>query len=119
MRQAPCDGSSPEARMLFRITAATILLALSYGCGSSSTTPTPTTPNPATVSASIVSGSSALSTTAYSPNPINVAVGGTVTWTNADSIAHTSTGNGGTWDSGVIAPGGRFSRAFPTTGTFG
>jgi plastocyanin len=59
-----------------------------------------------------------MSTTAYAPNPIAVAVGGTVTWTNNDSTTHTSTGNGGTWDSGAIAPGGNFSRTFSSAGTF-
>ena len=38
-----------------------------------------------------------MTTTAYTPNPITVAVGGTVTWTNNDSTTHTSTANGGAW----------------------
>ena len=41
-----------------------------------------------------------MTTTAYTPNPITVAVGGTVTWTNNDSTTHTSTANGGAWNSG-------------------
>jgi plastocyanin len=59
-----------------------------------------------------------LTTTAYTPNPISVSVGGTVMWMNNDSIAHTSTSDNGTWDSGTMAPGASFSRTFPTAGTF-
>jgi plastocyanin len=111
-----------------RITIATTLLALSLGCGSSysPSTPSPTpspspspTPSPSGgVAASIVSGARNLTTTAYAPNPIAVAVGGTVTWTNGDTITHTSTGDGGTWDSGNIAPGATFSRTFSSAGSF-
>src|SRR5215211_2116327 len=40
-------------------------------------------------SVSIVPGSSTLTTDAFSPNPIQVSVGNTVTWTNDDSQPHT------------------------------
>jgi plastocyanin len=40
-------------------------------------------------SVSIVPGSSSLTTDAFSPNPIQVSVGTTVTWTNNDSQPHT------------------------------
>ncbi len=40
---------------------------------------------------SIVSGASTMTDKAYSPNPINVKVGDTVTWTNDDSQPHTVT----------------------------
>src|SRR5215208_1974590 len=42
-------------------------------------------------SVSIASGSSSLTDTAYQPNPIQVSVGNTVTWTNNDSQPHTVT----------------------------
>jgi plastocyanin len=70
------------------------------------------------VSATIARGAQALTTTAYAPNPVTVPVGGSVTWTNGDTITHTSTGDGGTWDSGNIAPGATFTRTFSAAGSF-
>src|SRR5438552_2951261 len=58
-------------------------------------------------------------TACYSPNPIRVTVGSTVTWTNGTSIAHTATSDAGVWDTGAIAPGGTSSATrFNTAGTF-
>jgi plastocyanin len=59
-----------------------------------------------------------MTTTAYAPNPIVVSAGGTVTWTNNDTTGHTATANDGSWNSGAIAPGGKFSRTFASAGTF-
>ena len=115
--------SDEEAMMALRIACVALLLTLSLGCGSSSysppSSPTPTLSTGAATAVSIVSGSSTLATTAYAPNPVTVAVGGTVTWMNNDTTTHTSTGDDGAWSSGSIAPGGQFSRTFPTAGTFG
>ena len=91
-------------------------LIASAACSSSSSPTTPSTPSGAQVS--IVSGATALTTTAYSPNPIVVAVGGSATWKNNDNVAHTASANDGTWDSGSIAPGASFSRTFPAAGSF-
>src|SRR5438552_8492494 len=58
-------------------------------------------------------------TACYSPNPIRVTVGSTVTWTNGTSIAHTATSDAGVWDTGAIAPGGTSTATrFNTPGTF-
>jgi len=70
------------------------------------------------VAASIVRGALTMTATAYAPNPVTVAVGGAVTWTNNDTTTHTSTGDGGTWDSGNIAPGATFTRTFSSAGSF-
>jgi len=102
--------------MNIRLMLMSVVLIASAACGSSSNPMTPSTP--AGNNVSIVSGSSALTTTAYSPNPIVLAVGGTATWKNNDSVAHTATANDGTWDSGSIAPGATFSRTFPAAGSF-
>ena len=55
------------------------------------TTGTSTTSADGSNSVSIVSGATSLTDTAYSPNPIQVSVGTTVTWTNNDSQPHTVT----------------------------
>jgi plastocyanin len=76
---------------------------------------------------SIVPGASTLADKAFSPNPINVKVGGNVTWTNKDNVAHTVTSGTGPsdphkgkeFDSGLstlLAPGKTFSRIFKTAG---
>jgi plastocyanin len=66
-----------------------------------------------TTSVSIVPGSSSLTTDAFSPNPIQVSVGTTVTWTNDDAQPHTvNSGASG-------SPSGLFdSPIMPTAATF-
>jgi plastocyanin len=77
----------------------------------------------ATNSVSIVPGSSTLTDTAYQPNPVQVSVGSTVTWTNDDAQPHTvSSGQNatpdGTFDSGIMAPQGTFEHTFTEAGEF-
>jgi len=77
---------------------------------------------------SIVSGSSSLTDTAYQPNPIQVSVGDTVTWTNDDSQPHTVTsGSNGQPDNKfnsspnfnpLMAPGQTFSFTFTQAGDY-
>jgi plastocyanin len=74
-------------------------------------------------SVSIVPGSSSLTTDAYSPNPIQVGVGDTVTWTNDDAQPHTATSGqnatpDGTFDSGIMAPAATFEHTFTEAGEF-
>jgi plastocyanin len=54
----------------------------------------------------------------FSPVSMTVAVGGVVTWTNNDSRSHTVTANGGSFDSGILAPGATWSHTFAGAGTF-
>ena len=44
-------------------------------------------------------------TLSYSPNPATVRVGQTVAWANEDSAEHTATADGGSFDTGLLAPG--------------
>lgn len=79
-----------------------------------------------TVSVSIVSGASTLTDTAFQPNPVNIKVGDTVTWTNDDNTIHTviegnpSTGEDveGGFASDILGPGVTFEYTFNQTGTF-
>ena len=81
------------------------------------------------IKASILQGAPNLGDKAFSPNPINVKVGGTVTWTNKDTIGHTVTSGTGPsdpnkgkeFDSGLstlLTPGKTFSHTFNTAGAF-
>jgi plastocyanin len=81
-----------------------------------------------TTSVSIVSGSSSLTDTAFQPNPVQVSVGSTVTWTNDDSQPHTVVSGqnaqpDGKFDSSpnfnpLIAPGQTFSHTFTEAGQY-
>ena len=117
--------------------AGIIAAGLASGCGSggggyptshsgpsqSGGTPTGTTSGGASAGVSIADF-------AFSPTPVTVKVGTVVTWTNYGGAAHTTTADGGDWDSGQIATGaggaygmgggtgGSFSHTFGTAGTF-
>jgi plastocyanin len=108
-----------------------IVAALGITLGIASTTASVSAQG-AAVAATMVPGASTLlgaaGSKAFSPNPINVKVGGTVTWTNKDNQAHTvvsGTGSadpkkGTVFDSGLttlIQPGKSFSHTFTTAGT--
>jgi plastocyanin len=55
----------------------------------------------------------------FSPKPIQVTAGSTVTWTNTTAVLHTATSDTAAWDTGNIAPGATSSAiSFPTAGTF-
>src|SRR5215207_1459815 len=92
------------------------------------TTGTSTTSAGGGTSVSIVSGSSSLTDTAYQPNPIQVSVGTTVTWTNNDSQPHTVTsGSNGQPDNKfnsspnfnpLLNPGQTFSFTFTQAGDY-
>ena len=119
---------------ILRLTAVSTFLMFTVACGggysSPSTTPSPVpAPAPAPPSPSaapaassssvaIPVGASTLGNRAFMPDDLDVAAGTTVTWTNTDSVAHTSTSDATGWDSGTVAPGGRFSFAFQTPGTY-
>jgi plastocyanin len=98
-------------------------------CGGSNspspTTPSPTpapapapAPGPTSASVTIPVGAASLGNKAYAPPELDVAVGTTVTWTNTDSISHTTTSDAIGWNSGIVGAGRQFSFAFQTAGTF-
>jgi plastocyanin len=92
---------------------------------SSTNTSTSTT---ATVHVSIIknAASQPAGTSPFQPNPVNIKVGTTVTWTNTDSTPHTITSGTGPsdsnqgkeFDSNILGPGQSFSHTFTTAGTF-
>jgi plastocyanin len=66
----------------------------------------------------IPAGAESLGNRAYTPDDLTVAVGTTVTWTNTDSVSHTSTSDAAGWNSGIVPARGEFSFTFQTAGTF-
>jgi plastocyanin len=54
----------------------------------------------------------------FTPTPITVQVGQTVTWTNEGFVSHTVTAVSGEFDSGTIRGGGHYSMTFSKPGTF-
>ena len=74
-------------------------------------------------SVSIVAGSSELTDDAYQPNPIEVSIDDTVTWTNDDIAQHTVTsGEGGEpdgeFDSSIMSTGTTFEHTFTEAGEY-
>jgi plastocyanin len=55
----------------------------------------------------------------FSPATISVKVGTTVGWTNAGPSTHTTTSDGGVWDSRPLGVGGTFKFTFTQPGTYG
>jgi plastocyanin len=55
---------------------------------------------------------------AFSPASVGTTLGGTVTWTYPDAVAHTSTSDQGFWDSGTKSGGATYSHTFTSAGTF-
>jgi plastocyanin len=75
----------------------------------------------ATTSVSMDPGASTRTTDAFSPNPIQVSVGSTVTWTNNDSVIHTvnsgtSPTQSGLFSSPIMNPQDTFEYTFTEAG---
>jgi plastocyanin len=110
-------------------TAAVAVLGLGVAaCGSSSS---PSSSSATTTSGAATPGTSAPgkapATTAavkiqnfqFVPQTITVKVGGTVTWTNLDTVGHSVESNTGAWTtSKVLNKGQTFSHTFTKAGTF-
>ncbi len=85
------------------------------GCGKGSSNPygmTGPAPSNAPPNTILMAGMS------FSPATITVAKNTTITWTNNDGIAHTSTSDSGVWDTGNIPPGASKTTTFTSAGTF-
>ena len=107
------------------VVSAVLMFAIACGGGYSSSSPSPSpipspTPTPGVTSSSVAIpvGAASLGNRAFTPDNLDVAAGTTVTWTNTDSVSHTSTSDATGWDSGTVAPGGQFSLEFKTAGTY-
>lgn len=54
----------------------------------------------------------------FSPRDITINPGDTVKWVNASGMAHTATGDNGSFDSGTVASGQSFAAMFNAPGTY-
>jgi len=110
-------------RLLLSIGVLVVASACANGYSAAAPSPTPApapapAPSEGGTPVSIPLGASTLGNRAFAPDQLEIAVGGTVTWTNTDTVAHTTTADQGSWDSGSVAPGGKFSSTYSTAGTF-
>lgn len=84
-----------------------------------STTEAPTTTTTAAIDdAAVATDAVEIRDYRFQPDAIVVAVGDTVTWTNADEFQHTSTQEDDLWDSTPLDPGASFSHTFTEPGTY-
>jgi plastocyanin len=65
----------------------------------------------------MVNGAFNLSTSAFQPSPLNVAVGTVVTFTNNDITTHDARADNGRFNTPLISPGGTASVTLSTAGT--
>jgi plastocyanin len=63
-------------------------------------------------------GSVTVANMAFSPAAVSTSLGGSVTWTFKDTIAHTTTSDQGFWDSGTRSGGATYRHTFTSAGTF-
>ncbi len=111
-----------HARLLRSATLAALVGLAALACGGGGDggggTPAPTQPTPVPPAPNRTPGAVAMRDNVFRPAVDTIAAGGTVTWTNEGTNPHTSTGQNGLWDSGVVNPGGSFARRFPQAGSF-
>ena len=108
-------------------TFGTVTLVLLVAVGLAACSGSPSTPAAGpTASAVSPSGGSAdlkvavsIKGFAFAPDPVVVGVGGTVTWTNDDAVAHTVTFDDASRTSSKnLDPGATFSATFPKAGSY-
>jgi plastocyanin len=55
---------------------------------------------------------------AFQPASVEIAEGGTVSWSNAGRLDHTVTAADGSFDSGILPPGAGFAHTFASAGSY-
>lgn len=65
----------------------------------------------------MVRGAASLTTTAFAPSPVTVAVGTRVTWVNNDVTTHDATADNHAFATGSIAPGASASVTLQSAGS--
>jgi plastocyanin len=120
-----CDNEGPENQIPTPVTPASVPgrdMASSapahHGDMATTVPPAPTPPTPPSFpkSASVTVGPGGSLT--FAPQNVDIAAGGTVTWTWNGGLSHSVTSDTGVFDSGVKMTG-TFSFTFATAGTYG
>ena len=70
------------------------------------------------ITITIPAGASTMGAAAFGQNPLTIPIGTTVTWVNDDTVQHTVTDLGGSFDSNYIQPGESWSFTFNDIETF-
>jgi plastocyanin len=99
-------------RHMIRLVCPTVMagaMLAACGGGTSSAGPEP---------AGVASNAATVKNFAFSPTPLTVRAGTTVTWTNQDSSVHTVTAVDRSFDSGNVPQGRTFTHRFSAAGTY-
>lgn len=108
----------------FRLSVGILGLGITAACGGGYSSPsspsTSTSTAPTTVTVTMPAGASGLGAGGFTPNPVTVTAGSTVTWVNSDpnSSSHDVAADNGAFDSGTMPNGARFSFTYSTRGSF-
>jgi plastocyanin len=135
--RAPCTfGGSMIVIPIRRLSASLfliVLIAFLTGCGGGYSSPSPSSPSPtptpapapsptpsgsAATAISIPTNARALGTSAFVPNPVTVAQGTVVNWSNTDAANHDIVSDTGAFDSGRLGTGDSFRFTFAAPGTY-
>jgi plastocyanin len=124
----PAPGSFAYFCQIHPDMRGTVSVVAPAGVTPSTSPPPPSSPTPpATGATSPAPPSAAPGATArevvmidldYSPRAVSAAAGDTITWVNRGRAVHTATADGPAFDSGLVAPEGRFTFRASTPGTF-
>lgn len=90
-----------------------LVTAFSLSCDGDDTGGGPTNPGPPPAQITVN-----MQDNSFQQRVDTVAVNGTVTWRNVGTNPHTSTADGGSWNSGTVNGGGTFARQFTQAGAF-
>jgi plastocyanin len=107
-------------RMLYRSALLVVVTGMLASCSNNaSTTPSSTPPSSGNSAAVNVpyTGGYGSGASSFVPGSVKIPVGGSVAWSNSDSIEHHPTADDGSWNENLPA-GGDAAHTFSTPGTY-
>jgi YVTN family beta-propeller protein len=88
------------------------------GASAAPANPTQAPQAPAPVAAVPQGAAVSIAKFAFMPATITISSGQSITWTNADPVAHTATSDDKVWDSGSLSPNATYTATFSQPGTY-